>query len=102
MWGEQPPYSEIKKELVWALRLVTDSPKLFGILVLKNDYLLFQAFGPYSFFVSIFKSCVHDNSFISKMIADADIIVSSVHHTINLLNILFYCVSFFNLILTTF
>ncbi|KAF5817517.1 hypothetical protein HanXRQr2_Chr02g0053941 [Helianthus annuus] len=75
MWGEQPPYSEIKKELVWALRLVTDSPKLFGILVLKNDYLLFQAFGPYSLFVSVFKSCVHDNSFISKMIADVDVIV---------------------------
>ncbi|KAJ0799817.1 putative transcription factor B3-Domain family [Helianthus annuus] len=36
---------------------------------------MFQSFGPSSFFLSVFKSFVHQNCFISKITPDEDVIV---------------------------
>ncbi|KAJ0781249.1 putative transcription factor B3-Domain family [Helianthus annuus] len=89
MWGEQPPYNESVKIVdgnnIWFVRLkrtalgpvlgdgFTKVVRDSGIT--KNDYLLFQSFGSSSFFVSVFKSCVHENYFISKIKLEDDVIV---------------------------
>ncbi|KAJ0770316.1 hypothetical protein HanPI659440_Chr07g0255911 [Helianthus annuus] len=41
----------------------------------KIDYLMFQSFGPSSFFLSVFKLFVHENCFISKITPEEDVIV---------------------------
>ncbi|KAJ0787880.1 putative DNA-binding pseudobarrel domain superfamily [Helianthus annuus] len=89
MWGEHPPYNESVKIVdgnnIWFVRLkrtalgpvlgdgFTKVVRDSGIT--KNDYLLFQSFGPSSFFVSVLKSCVHENCFISKIKPEDDVIV---------------------------
>ncbi|KAJ0882655.1 hypothetical protein HanPSC8_Chr10g0412201 [Helianthus annuus] len=42
---------------------------------IKNDYLMFQSFGPSSFFLSVLKLFVHENCFISKITPEEDVIV---------------------------
>ncbi|KAM0021644.1 putative DNA-binding pseudobarrel domain superfamily [Helianthus debilis subsp. tardiflorus] len=89
MWGEHPPYNESVKIVdgnnIWFVRL--EKTALGPVLgdgftkvvqdsgITKNDYLLFQSFGPSSFFVSVFKSYVHENCFISKIKPEDDVIV---------------------------
>ncbi|KAM0043360.1 putative transcription factor B3-Domain family [Helianthus debilis subsp. tardiflorus] len=117
MRGEQPPYNESVKIVdgnnIWFVRLKRTGlgPVLgAGFIkvvrdsgITKNDYILFQSFGPSSFFVSVFESCVHENCFISKIKPEDDIIVSSIDYTISLLNILLYLYNgFLILIITTF
>ncbi|KAJ0435236.1 hypothetical protein HanIR_Chr17g0891111 [Helianthus annuus] len=51
---------------------------------------MFQSFGPSSFFLSVFKSFVHENNFISKITPEEDVIVSSMYYRINMLNNVFY------------
>ncbi|KAM0021649.1 putative transcription factor B3-Domain family [Helianthus debilis subsp. tardiflorus] len=89
MWGEHPPYNESVKIVdgnnIWFVRLKrTALGPVLGdgftkvvrdSVITKNDYLLFQSFGPSSFFVSVFKSCVHENCFISKIKPEDDVIV---------------------------
>ncbi|MFS7912064.1 putative transcription factor B3-Domain family [Helianthus anomalus] len=87
MSGEQPPYNESVKIVegnnIWFVRMkrialgpvlgddFTKAVRDSGIT--KNDYLLFQCFGPSSFFVSVFKSSVHENCFISKIKPEDDV-----------------------------
>ncbi|KAL9997472.1 putative transcription factor B3-Domain family [Helianthus debilis subsp. tardiflorus] len=88
-WVEQPPYKESVKIVdgnkLWFVRLKkTELGPVLGdgftkvvrdSCIRKNDYLMFQSFGPSSFFLSVFKSFVHENNFISKITPEEDIIV---------------------------
>ncbi|KAJ0588180.1 putative transcription factor B3-Domain family [Helianthus annuus] len=89
VWGDQPPYKDLVKivdgDNIWFVRVkktvvgpvladgftkvVRDSS------VRKDDYLMFQSYGPTSFFLMVFKSCVHKNMFISKINPHEDVIV---------------------------
>ncbi|KAJ0556744.1 putative DNA-binding pseudobarrel domain superfamily [Helianthus annuus] len=89
MWGEQPPYKESVKIVdgnkLWFVRLKkTELGHVLGdgftkvvrdSCIRKNNYLMFQSFGPSSFFLSVFKLFVHENSFISKITPEEDVIV---------------------------
>ncbi|KAJ0805452.1 putative transcription factor B3-Domain family [Helianthus annuus] len=89
VWGDHPPYKDSVKILdgdnIWFVRVKkTDvGPVLadgFTKLVRdthlrKDDYLMFQTYGPTSFFLMVFKSCVHRNMFISKINPQEDVIV---------------------------
>ncbi|KAM0021258.1 putative transcription factor B3-Domain family [Helianthus debilis subsp. tardiflorus] len=79
--GEQLPYDQcleiIDDDLSWVVRLnrnvsgpvLGDRFTKFGrdSGLKKNDYLLLKAIGASTFYVSVFKSCAFENSFISKL-----------------------------------
>ncbi|KAJ0459105.1 putative transcription factor B3-Domain family [Helianthus annuus] len=84
LWGGKVPYGQclelIDDGLSWVVRLkrnvsrpvlgdgFTKFVKDSGLK--KNDYLLVKAIGTSTFYVSVFKSCVFENSFISKVAPD--------------------------------
>ncbi|KAJ0525605.1 putative transcription factor B3-Domain family [Helianthus annuus] len=84
LWGERVPYGQcieiIDDDLSWVVRLKRNvsGPVLgdgFTKFVensglKKNDYLLVKAIGTSTFYVSVFKSCFFENSFISKVAPD--------------------------------
>ncbi|KAJ0448800.1 putative transcription factor B3-Domain family [Helianthus annuus] len=89
LWGEQLPYGQsvqiIDDDLSWVVRLKRNvSGPVFGdgftkVIrdsgVKKYDYLLLKATGPSTLYLSVFKSCVLENSFISKIIPDDSFIL---------------------------
>ncbi|MFS7898180.1 hypothetical protein Hanom_Chr00s017856g01757481 [Helianthus anomalus] len=78
LWGEQPfPYGDC------FTKVVRDSG------VKKNDYLLLKAIGPSTLYLPVFKSCLFENSFISKIISDDTFTVSAIYNIIRLFNKIF-------------
>ncbi|KAJ0666434.1 putative transcription factor B3-Domain family [Helianthus annuus] len=90
IWGDQPPYKDSVKIVdgnnLWFVRVKkkTDVGPVLAdgftkvvrdSCVRKDDYLMFQSYGPSSFFLMVFKSCVHKNCFISKINPHDDVIV---------------------------
>ncbi|KAJ0779705.1 putative transcription factor B3-Domain family [Helianthus annuus] len=78
LWAEQLPYGQslkiIDDDLSWVVRLKRNVsgpvlgdgfPKVIRDSGLKkNDYLLLKAIGPSTLYLSVFKSCVFENSFM--------------------------------------
>ncbi|KAJ0455828.1 putative transcription factor B3-Domain family [Helianthus annuus] len=89
IWGDQPPYKDSVKIVdgnkLWFVRVKkTDVGPVLAdgftkvvrdSCVRKDDYLIFQSYGPSSFFLMVFKSFVHKNCFISKISPHEDVIV---------------------------
>ncbi|KAM0018679.1 putative transcription factor B3-Domain family [Helianthus debilis subsp. tardiflorus] len=89
VWGDHPPYKDSVKivdgDNIWFVRVKkTDVGPVLAdgftklvrdTSVRKDDYLMFQTYGPTSFFLMVFKSCVHKNMFISKINPQEDVIV---------------------------
>ncbi|KAJ0610241.1 putative transcription factor B3-Domain family [Helianthus annuus] len=89
VWGDHPPYKDsvriVDGDNIWFVRvkktdvgpvLADGFTKLVrGTSIRKDDYLMFQTYGPTSFFLMVFKSCVHKNMFISKINPHEDVIV---------------------------
>ncbi|KAF5818628.1 putative DNA-binding pseudobarrel domain superfamily [Helianthus annuus] len=88
LWGEQLPYGDCVKifdaDNLWVVKIEKDvlGPILGDGFVKvvrdsglqKNDYLLFNSLGPFTWYLDVFKSCVLDNSFITSIRADDDFI----------------------------
>ncbi|XP_035832907.1 uncharacterized protein LOC110876214 [Helianthus annuus] len=89
IWGDQPPYKDSVKIVdgnkLWFVRVKkTDVGHVLGdgftkvvrdSCVRKDDYLMFQSYGPSAFFLMVFKSFVQKNCFISKINPHEDVIV---------------------------
>ncbi|KAJ0603799.1 putative transcription factor B3-Domain family [Helianthus annuus] len=89
LWGEQLSYGDCVKifaaDNLWVVKIEKDvlGPVLGDGFVKvvrdsglqKNDYLLFNSLGPFTWYLDVFKSCVLDNSFITSIRADDDFIL---------------------------
>ncbi|MFS7920449.1 hypothetical protein Hanom_Chr03g00225021 [Helianthus anomalus] len=93
LWGEQFPYGDRIKifaaDNLWIVEIekYVLGPVLgdrFGKVVTdsglqKNDYLLFNSLGPYTWNLDVFNSYVLDNSFITFIRVDDDFILSTIY-----------------------
>uniref|UniRef100_A0A251VF55 DNA-binding pseudobarrel domain-containing protein n=2 Tax=Helianthus annuus TaxID=4232 RepID=A0A251VF55_HELAN len=89
IWGDQPPYKDSVKIIdgnkLWFIRVKkTDVGPVLAdgftkvvrdSCIRKDNYLMFESYGPSSFFLMVFKLFVHKNCFISKMTPHEDVIV---------------------------
>ncbi|KAJ0554661.1 putative transcription factor B3-Domain family [Helianthus annuus] len=89
VWGDHPPYKDsvkigdgdnilfvrVKKTDVGPVLADGFTKLVRDTSVRKDDYLMFQTYGPTSFFLMVFKSYVHKNMFISKINPHEDVIV---------------------------